>query len=105
MQEQLGAHIVRYADDVVILCRGKTDKAMTVMRQILERLGLTLNEEKTRVVNAFDGEFDFLGFTIRMGKGRKTGRYYPHVQPSKESMQTIKDRVTKLTKRVTRWAR
>ena len=99
LQERLGARIVRYADDIVILCRRETDKAMTVMRQILERLGLTLNEEKTRVVNAFDGEFDFLGFAIRMGKGRKTGRYYPHVQPSKKSVQTIKDRITELTKR------
>jgi len=33
-------------------------------RQILERLGLTLNEAKTRIVNAFEGKYDFLGFTI-----------------------------------------
>ncbi len=99
LQKRFGAHIVRYADDIVILCRRETDKAMTAMRQILERLGLTLNEEKTRVVNSYEGEFNFLGFTIRMGKGRKTGRYYPHVEPSKKSVQAIKDRITKLTKR------
>ncbi|MEK6776649.1 MAG: group II intron maturase-specific domain-containing protein [bacterium] len=62
-------------------------------------MGLTLNEEKTRIVDAYQGKFDFLGFSIRMGKGRKTGNYYPHVQPSKKSLQTIKDRVTHLTKR------
>jgi group II intron reverse transcriptase/maturase len=100
LQQRLGARIVRYADDIVILCRRKkSDKAMTVLRQILERLGLTLNEAKTKVVNAFDGKFDFLGFTIWMGKGRKTRNYYPHVQPSKKSLQIIKDRVTNLTKR------
>jgi RNA-directed DNA polymerase len=100
LQQRLGARIVRYADDIVVLCRRKkTDKAMAVLRQILERLGLTLNEAKTKTVNAFEGKFDFLGFTIWMGKGRKTRNYYPHVQPSKKSMQTIKDRVTHLTQR------
>ena len=45
---------------------------MAVLRQILERLKLTLNETKTKIVNAFKGKFDFLGFSIWMGKGRKT---------------------------------
>ena len=72
---------------------------MAVLRQILERLKLTLNETKTKIVNAFEGEFDFLGFSIWMGKGRKTRNYYPHVQPSKKSLQKIKDRVTELTPR------
>jgi RNA-directed DNA polymerase len=34
-----------------------------------------------------------------MGKGRKTGRYYPHMQPSKKACQKIKDRITELTQR------
>ena len=72
---------------------------MMILRQILERLGLTLNEAKTRTVNAFEGRYDFLGFTIWMGKGRKTGNYYPHIQPSKKSSQAIKDRITNLTTR------
>jgi RNA-directed DNA polymerase len=99
LQQRQGARIVRYADDIVILCRRNTDKTMAVLRQILERLGLTLNEAKTKSVNVYEGKFDFLGFTIWMGKGRKTGKSYPHVQPSKKSLQTIKDRVTSLTKR------
>lgn len=99
LQQRLGARIVRYADDIVILCRGNTDKVMAVLRQILGRLGLTLNETKTKIVNAYEGKIDFLGFTIWMGKGRKRGKYYPHVQPSKKSLQTIKDRVTRLTRR------
>jgi len=101
LQQRLGARIVRYADDIVLLCRrNKSGEAMAVLRQILERLGLTLNEAKTNVVNAYKGGFDFLGFSIRMGKSRRTGNYYPHVQPSKKSLQIIKDRVTNLTKRV-----
>jgi hypothetical protein len=72
---------------------------MAVLRQILERLKLTLNEAKTKIVSAFKEKFDFLGFTIWMGKGRKTRNYYPHVQPSKKALQKIKDRVTELTTR------
>jgi hypothetical protein len=94
------ARIVRYADDIVVLCRRKrSDKAMTVLRQILERLGLTLNEAKTKIVNANQECFDFLGFSIRMGKSRNSGNLYPHVQPSKKSLQAIKDRVNELMRR------
>jgi hypothetical protein len=100
LQQRLGARIVRYADDIVILCRrNKSEQVMAVLRQILERLELTLNETKTKSVNAYEGKFDFLGFSIWMGKGRKTGNYYPHVQPSKGAEQKVKDRITELTKR------
>ncbi|MCW8942609.1 MAG: group II intron reverse transcriptase/maturase [Gammaproteobacteria bacterium] len=100
LQQWLGARIVRYADDIVILCRrNKSDQAMAVLRQVLERLGLTLNETKTKRVNVYEGKFDFLGFTIWMGRGRKTGNYYPHVQPSKRTEKKVKDRITELTQR------
>jgi RNA-directed DNA polymerase len=81
LEKKLGARIVRYADDIVVLCWRGTERPMLILRRILERLGLTLNETKTRTVNAFEGRFDFLGFSIWMGKSRKTGNHYPHVQP------------------------
>jgi RNA-directed DNA polymerase len=100
LQQRLGARIVRYADDIIILCRrNKSEKAMAVLRQILERLKLTLNEAKTKIVNAHKGKFDFLGFTIWMGESSKSGNLYPHVQPSKKALKAIKDRVTALSKR------
>jgi len=100
LRQRLGARIVRYADDIVILCRrNKSDKAMTTLRHILERLKLSLNETKTKIVNAHKEKFDFLGFSIRMAESWKTGNLYPHVQPSKKSLQKIKDRVTELTMR------
>jgi RNA-directed DNA polymerase len=100
LQQRLGARIVRYADDIVILCRrNKSDQAMTALRQVLERLELALNETKTKSVNVYEGKFDFLGFTIWMGRGRNTGNYYPHVQPSKGAEQKVKDRITELTQR------
>jgi RNA-directed DNA polymerase len=100
LQGRLGARIVRYADDIVVLCRRGSGQPMAVLRRILERMGLALNEAKTRSIDAYKGKFDFLGFEIWMGTGRKTGKRYPHVQPSKKSLKSIKDRVTQLTARV-----
>ena len=100
LQQRLGARIVRYADDIVILCRrAKSDKAMATLRYVLERLGLSLNEAKTKTVNANKEKFDFLGFTIWMATSKNTGNNYAHVQPSKKSLRKIKDRVTELTPR------
>ena len=99
LQQRLGARIVRYADDIVILCRRGSEKPMEALSRVLERLGLTLNGKKTKVVNTFEGKFDFLGFSIWMGKSIRTGNHYPHAQPSKKSLQAIKDRVTALTRR------
>ena len=102
LQQKLGARIVRYADDIVILCRrSQSGQVLMVLRQILERLELNLNEAKTKTVNAYQGKFDFLGFSIGIETSKRTGKYYPHVQPSKKALQTIKDRVTQLTRRVT----
>ena len=99
LQQRLGARIVRYADDTVILCkRGKSDRAMKTFRQILERLKLSLNEVKTKTVNTHRERFDFLGFSIHIAESRK-GTLYPSVEPSKKSLQAIKDRVTKLTRK------
>lgn len=99
LQQRIGARIVRYADDMVVLCGKGSEQPMAVLRQVLERMGLTLNEAKTRVVDAYQGKFDFLGFTIWMAKSRRTGKHYAHVQPSKKSLRKIKDRITQLTAR------
>jgi len=99
LQERLGARLVRYADDWVVMCRRGTEQAMSAVQYAVTRLGLTLNEKKTRVVNAAEESFHFLGFEIRMRKSRRTGRNYAHVQPSKKSLKRIRGRVTEYTRR------
>ena len=79
LRRKLQARIVRYADDFVVLCRGKTDAPLAAVRHVLERLDLTLNEAKTHIVDARQESFNFLGFAIRVSKGRKSGKYYPHI--------------------------
>ena len=62
--EQFPAQIVNYADDFVILSRGKAAEALGWTRGVLERLGLTLNEKKTSIREARRERFDFLGYTF-----------------------------------------
>lgn len=99
LERQLGARIVRYADDIVILCRRGTERPMAVLQELLGRMDLLLNETKTHVVNARQERFSFLGFEIGIWKSRATGNSYAHVQPSKKSLQAIKSRITGMTRR------
>ena len=96
---KLKARIVRYADDFVVLCGGKVDEPLAAVRYVLNRLDLTLNEAKTHIVDARQESFNFLGFAIRVSKGLKTGKSYPHVCPSAKSLAKIKDRIKQLTGR------
>ena len=61
---RLNAHIVNYADDLTILCRGTAEEAMTAMREMMGRLKLTMNEEKTRLCRVPESSFTFLGYSV-----------------------------------------
>jgi hypothetical protein len=97
VQERLDARLVRYADDVVVLCKGNTERILKGMSMVLRDLGLTLNEEKTKVVDARLERFTFLGFSIGMKKGRKSGRLFPFTEPSKKAMEHIRSEIKQLT--------
>src|SRR5438552_11946746 len=65
LERSLGSRIVTYADDLVILCRrGKAEEALQRLREIMGKLKLTVNDEKTRSCKVPEGEFDFLGYTV-----------------------------------------
>jgi RNA-directed DNA polymerase len=96
---KLGARMVRYADDFVVMCRKGTKKPMEVIQRILNRLGLSLSPTKTRELDSRKDSFRFLGFEIGMKKSIRTGNPYPHVEPSKEALGMIRQRITYLTRR------
>ena len=73
----LRAKLVRYADDLVVLCAREVEPSLTKLRQLLGSLGLSLNEEKTQRVNAWEQSFDFLGFSFGMKQGRTRGEMVP----------------------------
>jgi RNA-directed DNA polymerase len=91
--EQFRAQMVNYADDFVILSRGKAAEALEWTRGVLERLELTLNEKKTSVRNAREERFDFLGYTFGPHYSPRTGRKYIGHSPSKKSVSRIKTKV------------
>ena len=74
------AHLIRYADDVLILVGGNPQYPYTKLQNIIEDLGLTLNTEKTRIVKAEKG-FDFLGFRFvrkySSWKRKRVTRWFP----------------------------
>lgn len=86
------AHLVRYADDFVILCASNPEKYLGVAKQRLDRLGLTLNGEKTRIRHARDG-FDFLGHSFIFAPSRVTGKWGCFYYPSQKSVASLKRNV------------
>jgi RNA-directed DNA polymerase len=91
--KQFRAHIVNYADDFVILSRGKARESLEWTRGVLERLGLTLNEKKTSIRDAGRERFDFLGYTFGPHYSQRTGREYVGYRPSAKSVTRLREKV------------
>jgi RNA-directed DNA polymerase len=98
-ERRLDAHIVNYADDFVICCRGTADEAMTTMRAMMARLKLTVNETKTRLCRVPDEAFDFLGYTIGRCYSPRTGASYVGVRPSDKKLRGLCQELSEQTRR------
>ena len=99
--ERFGAQIVNYADDLVICCTGQAGEALQAMRQLMERLKLAVNEEKTHVCRIPQEHFDFLGYTFGRCYSKQTGRAYLGTRPSKKSIRRMVATISAETER--RW--
>ena len=104
LDQNLGTRIVTYADDLVILCRkGMADEALARMRELMGKLKLTVNEEKTRICKVPEGTFDFLGYTFGRLYSKTTGKAYLGMRPSKKSIRRMVEKVHDLTDLRTGW--
>jgi RNA-directed DNA polymerase len=90
------AHVIAYADDFVILSRGRAAEALAWTKTVMTRLGLTLNEAKTSLRNARLERFDFLGYSFGPHRYKANGQWYLSASPSKKSMQRFKTKVGNL---------
>src|SRR5216683_1502199 len=100
LEQSLGTRIVTYADDLVILCRkGTAEEALLRLREIMGKLKLTVNEEKTRICRVPEGEFDFLGYTFGRMYSARTGQAYLGHRPSKKSIKHAVEKIHGLTDR------
>lgn len=94
------ARLVRYADDFVILARRISPEILGFVRETLEdRMGLTINLEKTRTLNLKSGDsLDFLGFTFRYDKDLYGGPHkYLNLIPSKKAVAREREKLRALT--------
>ncbi|HET6845060.1 MAG TPA: reverse transcriptase domain-containing protein, partial [Candidatus Angelobacter sp.] len=100
LERSLGARIVTYADDLVILCRrGKAEEALLRLREIMGKLKLTVNEDKTRICKVPEGEFDFLGYSFGRMYSARTGQARLGYRPSKKSIKRMVETIHALTAR------
>ena len=104
LEQSLGTRLVTHADDLVILCRrGSAETALRHLREIMGKLKLTVNEEKTRICKVPEGEFDFLGHTFGRMYSPRTGQARLGQRPSKKSIKRAVEKVHELTVRAHTW--
>jgi RNA-directed DNA polymerase len=87
------AHIVRYADDFVILCQARPEVYLAAAKAVLDRLGLAFNEQKTRVVDARREAFDFLGHRFVVQPSKHTGAIRTYYCPAPRAMNAVKKKI------------
>lgn len=100
--EKEGLAFVRYADDAVVFTKSEDElkKAETVVKRVLEELGLELAEDKTNKINFDSDDFDFLGFTFyHWRKRQKDGSSYYVAGPSKKAEKKFKQDIKSKTKK------
>jgi len=91
--------VVRYADDFVCFCETKEDAEQTrqILMKWLKDRGLTLSEEKTRIIHLTEG-FDFLSFNIRQYPAPQTTKtgWKLLIKPSKAAVQAVQKKLKDL---------
>ena len=92
-------HLVRYADDFVVMVNGTPDHAQALwgeIESVLAGIGLRLAPEKTRIAHIDEG-FDFLGFRVQRHRQWGSERRHVYSYPSKKSRATIRRKVKAIT--------
>jgi len=96
LDRRYGARLVNYADDFVVLCRTGAPEVLAQSRRWFTQMGLTLNEQKTRVVDGRRESFDFLGYTFGPMRYRKDGHGYLGAAPAKKAVTRVKGRIRQI---------
>jgi RNA-directed DNA polymerase len=96
LDRRYGARLVNYADDLVVLCRDGAPEVLAQSRRWFTQMGLTLNEQKTRVRDGRRESFDFLGYTFGPMRYRKDGHWYLGAVPAKKTVKRVKGRIRQI---------
>ncbi len=96
LDRQYGARLVNYADDFVVLCRTGAGEVLAQSRRWFTTMGLTLHEQKTRVVDGRREAFSFLGYTFGPMRSWKDGHRYVGAAPGKKAVRRVKGRIRQI---------
>jgi RNA-directed DNA polymerase len=96
LDRRYGARLVNYADDFVVLCRYGAAEVLAQSRRWFVQMGLTLNEQKTRVCEGRRESFSFLGYTFGPMRYRKDGHWYLGAAPAQKAVQRVKGRIRRI---------
>jgi len=92
--------IVRYADDFVLMGKRISQEVLEKLKEILTRMELTVNEEKSHLLNAREEAFNFLGFTFRYDRSLFYGKgYYWNVFPSLKAQKKQRENIDETLKK------
>ena len=98
LMQRAGYTMIRYADDLVILCetQAEAEAAYGLLTAWVEAQGISLNGNKTRIVNMNEtgAGFDFLGYHIERTRRGSLDRW-----PRQKSMAKLKEKIRGLTHR------
>ena len=97
--QRFKAHIVNYADDLVVLGKAPSAEMLMAFGSLMQRLKLTVNAEKTRCCRVPEESIEFLGYRIGRNYRPDTGRAYIGTRPSKASVRSICRKMSELTAR------
>jgi len=95
---QKGIRMIRYADDFILMSKHINQEAIIKVHRYLKRMGLIINNEKSKLVKAKESPFDFLGFTFSydqstFSRGTKFWNIYPRAKSQKKIRQRINQRL------------
>jgi hypothetical protein len=96
-KKQFGGIVVNFADDLVICCKRDAEGALRAMRGIMRGLGLTVNEEKTKVVHMPKGKFVFLGYEFCKIYSWNLKKMFIGLRPSQKAITKLWGKIHTLT--------
>ena len=90
------ARLIRYADDLVIMTKYRSEMIKAKLEEIVTRLKLRLKQSKTRILNAEYEHFDFLGFTFIKDLNRNKDKRTTYFYPSHKAENAIRRRIRQI---------
>jgi len=96
-----GIELIRYADDFILMGHLIPEMVLNRLHELLRRMGLRINPEKSKRVNAKESPFDFLGYTVRYDRSiYDTRKRFWHIKPSEASQRRMRQSINMLLKRI-----